>query len=65
VRNKQGQFVKRKSLQFAIARSIYEKGIPATKFFSTPFGIGFKRLPPDIVQAFRLTEEDLKAFTRK
>jgi hypothetical protein len=65
VRNKQGQFVKRKSLQFAIARSVYEKGIPATKFFSTPFGIGFKRLPPDIVQAFRLTEEDLKAFTRK
>jgi hypothetical protein len=65
VRNKQGQFVKRKSLQFAIARSIYEKGIPATKFFSTPFGIGFKRLPPDIVQAFQLTEEDLKAFTRK
>jgi hypothetical protein len=65
VRNKKGQFVKRKSLQFALARSIYEKGIPATKFFSTPFGIGFKRLPAEIVQAFQLTEEDLKAFTRK
>jgi len=64
-RNEKGQFVKRKSLQYALARSIYEKGIPATKFFSTPFGIGFKRLPPDIVQAFRLTEEDLKAFTTK
>lgn len=65
VRNKQGQFVKRKSLQFALARSIYEKGIPATKFFSTPFGLGFKRLPPEIVQAFQLTEEDLKAFTTR
>lgn len=65
VRNKKGQFVKRKSLQYALARSIYEKGIPATKFFSTPFGIGFKRLPAEIVQAFQLTEEDLKAFTRK
>ena len=65
VRNKQGQFVKRKGLQYAIARSIYEKGIPATKFFSTPFGIGFKRLPPEIVNAFQLTEEDFKAFTTR
>ena len=65
VRNEKGQFVKRKSLQFAIARSIYNKGIPATKFFSTPFGIAFKRLPPDIVAAFQLTEEDLKSFTTK
>lgn len=64
-RNKQGQFVKRKSLQFALARSIYEKGIPATKFFTNPFGIGFKRLPPEIVNAFQLTEEDFKAFTTK
>ena len=65
VRNEKGQFVKRKSLQFAIARSIYNKGIPATKFFSTPFGIAFKRLPPDIVAAFQLTEEDFKSFTTK
>ena len=65
VRNEKGQFVKRKSLQFAIARSIYNKGIPATKFFTTPFGIAFKRLPPDIVSAFQLTEEDFKSFTTK
>jgi len=62
-RNKKGQFVSRKGLQYALARSIYEKGIPATKFFSTPFGIAFKRLPPDVVNAFKLTEEDFKAFT--
>ena len=65
IRNKKGQFVSRKGLQFALARSIYEKGIPATKFFSTPFGIAFKRLPPDIVNAFKLTEEDFKAFTTR
>jgi hypothetical protein len=65
VRNEKGQFVKRKSLQFAIARSIYNKGIPATKFFTTPFGIAFKRLPPDIVSAFQLTKEDFKSFTTK
>lgn len=64
-RNAKGQFVKRKSLQFALARSIYNEGIPATKFFSTPFGIAFKRLPPDIVNAFKLTEEDFKAFTTR
>jgi len=65
VRDKKGRFVKRKSLQFAIARSIYNKGIPATKFFTTPFGIAFKKLPPDVVNAFKLTEEDFKAFTTR
>jgi hypothetical protein len=64
-RNEKGQFVKRKSLQYAIARSIYNKGIPATKFFTTPFGIAFKRLPPDIVSAFQITEQDFKLFTTK
>ena len=65
VRNKKGQFVKRQSLQFALARSIYNKGIPATKFFSTPFGLAFKKLPAELVEAFQLTEEDFKAFTTK
>jgi hypothetical protein len=65
VRNKKGQFVKRKSLQFALSRSIYEKGIPATKFFSTPFKIAFKNLPIDLVEAFKITEEDFKTFTTR
>ena len=65
VRNKKGQFVKRQSLQFALARSIYNKGIPATKFFSTPFGLAFKKLPAELVEAFQLTEEDFKAFTTR
>ncbi len=65
VRNKKGQFVKRQSLQFALARSIYNKGIPATKFFSTPFGLAFKKLPAELVEAFQLTEEDFKVFTTK
>jgi hypothetical protein len=65
VRDKKGRFIKRKSLQFALARSIYNKGIPATKFFTTPFGIAFKKLPPDVVNAFKLTEEDFKAFTTR
>jgi hypothetical protein len=60
VRNKKGQFVGRKSLQFALARSIYEKGIPATKFFSTPFGIAFNRLPPDLLNAFKIDPTDFQ-----
>jgi len=50
---------------YAVRESVFRQGIPATKFFSTPFRLGFNKLPPEIVQAFELTKEDLKAFTRK
>ena len=36
-RDKKGRFIKRKSLNFLIARSIYKKGIRATMFFTKPF----------------------------
>lgn len=44
---------------FAVRESVYRQGIPATKFFSTPFKIGFKKLPPDIAAAFLPTNDDL------
>lgn len=50
---------------FAVRESVFRQGIPATKFFSTPFKLGFNKLPTEIVQAFELTKEDLQAFTRK
>ena len=50
---------------YAVRESVFRQGIPATKFFSTPFRLGFNKLPPEIVQAFELTKEDLQAFTRK
>jgi hypothetical protein len=50
---------------YAVRESVFRQGIPATKFFSTPFRLGFNKLPPDIVKAFELTQEDLQAFTRK
>lgn len=62
-RNEKGQFVSRQSLQYALAKSIQQKGIRATKFFSRPFGMAFENLPPDVTQAFALTEEDFKKFT--
>ena len=64
-RNEKGQFVSRKSLQFALARSIYYNGIKPSKFFSRPFGLAFDKLPPEIVDAFKLTNDDFLQFTRK
>ena len=64
-RDKKGKFMSYDSTAFLISRSIYRKGIPASFFYSQPFKLGFQKLPSEIVEAFRLTEDDLKAFTRK
>jgi len=62
---KTGRFIKRQSLQYAISQSIYNKGIKATNFFSRPFGLAYKQLPPEIVQAFALTDKEFQEFIRK
>jgi hypothetical protein len=59
-RNAKGQFVKRKGLQFAIAKSIQQEGIRATKFFSKPFGLAFNQLPPDVAKAFTIDPQDFE-----
>ncbi len=65
VRDKNGRFIPRKSLQWAIAKSVYNNGIKPSYFFSAPFKVNFKKLPQEIVQAFELTPDDFQAFTRK
>jgi hypothetical protein len=62
---KTGKFMSYDSTAFLIARSIYQKGIAPSNFYSRPFGLAFKQLPPEIVEAFRLTNEDFQQFTRK
>ena len=62
---KTGRFIKRKSLQFAIAKSIQKKGIKPTKFFTRPFNLAFDKLPKEIVTAFELNKADFKAFSKK
>jgi hypothetical protein len=47
-----GKFKSRKSLSFAIARSVYINGIKPSLFFTKPFEKAIKRLPEDLVEAF-------------
>lgn len=65
IRNEKGQFVPRKTLRFILARSIYQKGIRATMFFTTPFQKAFKDLPDDLVEAFALDVDNLLEYTTK
>lgn len=64
-RDKKGKFISYDSTAFLIARSVYQKGIPASMFYSRPFGLAFQKLPAELVEAFRLTPDDFKEFLRK
>ena len=63
VRGKDGKFISRKSLQFMIARSIYNKGIKPSLFFTKPFKKAFTNLDKDIIKAYKLDVEELLKFT--
>jgi len=58
-RDKKGKFVSRKSLQFAIANSIYKKGIKPSLFFTKPFKKAFNNLDNDLIEAYKLDVEQL------
>jgi|TARA_R100000482_G_scaffold124922_1_gene79921 hypothetical protein len=58
VRDEKGRFVGRKSLRFLLARSIYEKGIRASFFFTKPFENAFEKIPNEIIEKFALDIED-------
>ena len=53
-RDKEGRFIKRKSLNFLIARSIFNKGIKPTLFFTKPFEEYYKRLPKELTEKYAL-----------
>lgn len=62
---KTGRFIPRKSLQYAIARSIYNKGIRASNFFSRPFGMAYEKLPNEIASAFLLDQKSFEEFIKR
>ena len=65
IRDKQGRFLSRKTLQFLIAKSVFEKGIKASMFFTKPFVAAFKRLPEELIQAYSIgLEKDLIKVTK-
>ena len=64
-RDKKGKFMSYQSMSFLIQRSIFEKGIKPSLFFTKPFEQGFKKLPDEIIEAYGLDIEELLEFTLK
>jgi len=62
-RGANGQFTTYKSFGFAVANSVFKKGLKPTKFFTTPFENEFNKLPNQIVKAYALELDDLLRFS--
>jgi len=62
-RDDKGRFISYKSMSFLIQRSIFQKGIKPSLFFTKPFQKAFERLPNELIEAYGLDVEDLLAFT--
>ena len=58
-RDVKGKFQSRKGLNFAIARSIFEKGIKPTMFFTKPFEKAYSQLPEELIDKYGLDMENL------
>jgi hypothetical protein len=56
---KSGRFLSYDSTAFLISRSIYQKGIAPSLFFTKPFEKAFKGLNKDLVEAYKLDVEAL------
>jgi len=56
---KTGRFMSYKNTSFLIVRSIYNKGIETSNFFTKPFENEFRKLPDEIVEAYGLEVNSL------
>ena len=57
-RDKKGKFMSYDTMTYLISRSIYNKGLKANLFFTTPFEAGLKNLPKQLTDAFSLDIEN-------
>tara|TARA_R110002020_G_scaffold48090_4_gene137312 strand:- start:479 stop:991 length:513 start_codon:yes stop_codon:yes gene_type:complete len=57
-RDKKGKFIKRKSLQYMIARSIFLKGIKPSLFFTKPFEMYYDKLKVKLPKEFAKDAEN-------
>ncbi|QDP51700.1 MAG: hypothetical protein Unbinned92contig1003_13 [Prokaryotic dsDNA virus sp.] len=64
-RDEKGKFIKRKSLVFAIAKSIQLYGLEATQFFTSPFNKHYKKLPQDVINAYAKDVSKFLKFATK
>ena len=53
-RDKEGRFIKRKSMVFLIARSIKRNGIKSLSFFQKPLGLGYEKLQTNLLKELKL-----------
>lgn len=60
---KTGRILSRKSTSFLITRSIYNKGIKPSLFFTKPFEDSFKRLPDELIEKYALDVEKFLKLT--
>ena len=51
-RDKKGRFLKRKSINFLIARSVFNHGIKQSMFFTRPFKEAYQQLPDKLIEAY-------------
>lgn len=61
-RDEKGRFLPRKAANFAIARSVFKKGIKPSLFFTKPFEAAFKDLSMTLLDGFEL--EIRKTFNK-
>jgi hypothetical protein len=58
-----GRFMSYEQTAFLITRSIYNKGIEPSRFFSRPFESGFAKLPNELIEAYGLDLENFLKFS--
>ena len=63
-RSKDGRFIDRKSLKYAIATSIYRKGLKGSKFFTRAFEEEFSKIDDQVQKAFGLDVNDFLIKTQ-
>jgi hypothetical protein len=59
VRDEKGRFIKRKSMQYLIARSVFKYGIKPSMFFTKPFNQAYDKLPPELQKKFGIDLENI------
>ena len=64
-RDERGRFMSYETMTYLISRSIYNKGLKANLFFTTPFELGLRNLPINLKDAFKLDVENAIIFGEK